>query len=158
MNEDNLINCWDIIDEEVTDLLKEFKNLMSDEKNVEKATDYLFNSLLDESILGVVFEVHHAEKTGLYEAIKGVPEDDKDFIMLDASDNDIFGIDHNNKLGKCTTTCPNCNRQVAAARFAQHLEKCMSKCLFIFNFYIYFITIFRTKIYLPCKNLFSIIL
>lgn len=47
-----------------TELLDELKNYMRDPKNVETATDYLYKSLIDETILGVVFEIHHEQKTG----------------------------------------------------------------------------------------------
>lgn len=57
------------------ELLAEFKECMSDAANVEEAADYLYNSLLDEAIIGSVYEVHYYNKTGLDAALEGEPED-----------------------------------------------------------------------------------
>lgn len=58
-----------------TELLAEFKRYMCDPANVERATNYLYNSLVDETIMGVVFELHYLHKTGLDVALEGEPED-----------------------------------------------------------------------------------
>lgn len=58
-----------------TELLAEFKRYMCDPTNVERATNYLYNSLVDETIMGVVFELHYLHKTGLDVALEGEPED-----------------------------------------------------------------------------------
>lgn len=58
-----------------TELLTEFKRCMRDPINVERATNYLYNSLVDETIMGVVFELHYLHKTGLDVALEGEPED-----------------------------------------------------------------------------------
>lgn len=57
------------------ELLAEFKKYMSSSDNVEKATNYLYNTLLDEAIIGCVFEFHYLAKTGVGEALEGIPED-----------------------------------------------------------------------------------
>lgn len=56
--------------ESETELLNEFKNYMRDPKNVENATDYLYKSLVDETVLGIVFEIHHEIKTGNSQIIR----------------------------------------------------------------------------------------
>lgn len=109
-----------------TELLTEFNEYMRDTSNIEIAANYLFDSLLDDIILGIVFEVHHAIKTGTSEAIDGKPEDTKPFSMADLPDLDVFGTGGNPKKA-IDCTCPNCDRLVAASRFAPHLEKCMGK-------------------------------
>lgn len=109
-----------------TELLTEFRNYMSDPDTREKAANYLLNSLIDESILGIVFEVHHANKNGsvaAWKALEGQPEDPKSFTIVDMPDMDVFGSTNSKKAIDCS--CPNCNRIVAASRFAPHLEKCM---------------------------------
>lgn len=58
-----------------TELLAEFKRYVCDPTNVERATNYLYNSLVDETIMGVVFELHYLNKTGLDVALEGEPED-----------------------------------------------------------------------------------
>lgn len=57
------------------ELLAAFKQYMCDPLNIERATTYLYNSLVDECIMGVVFELHYLHKTGLDVAIEGEPED-----------------------------------------------------------------------------------
>ncbi|XP_055543170.1 SAGA-associated factor 11 homolog [Wyeomyia smithii] len=106
-----------------TELVSEFRSYMSDPDLREKAAIYLLESLIDESIVGVVFEVHHAFKTGSCEAIEGQPEDCKPYTIVDSPDTDVFGSSISKKAIDCN--CPNCNRIVAASRFAPHLEKCM---------------------------------
>ncbi|CAD7085208.1 unnamed protein product [Hermetia illucens] len=105
------------------ELLSEFCKHMSDPKNVDIAANYLYQSLLDESILGVVFEVHHLIKSGMLDALEGEPEDSKEFAIVDLPDLDVFGSTVGKKAIDCT--CPNCDRLVSTSRFAPHLEKCM---------------------------------
>ncbi|XP_031616421.1 SAGA-associated factor 11 homolog [Contarinia nasturtii] len=106
-----------------TELLADFKKHMCDPANLERATNYLYNSLVDETIMGVVFELHYLHKTGLDVAIEGEPEDPTKFSIVDMPDMDVFGSTNTKKAVDCT--CPNCDRPVASSRFAPHLEKCM---------------------------------
>lgn len=62
------------------ELLAEFKNYMSNPENVEKATNYLYNALVDEAILGCVFEFHYLAKTRMGEALEGLPEDTQMYV------------------------------------------------------------------------------
>lgn len=64
-----------------TDLLAEFKRYMCDSTNLERATNYLYNSLVDETIMGVVFELHYLHKTGLDVALEGEPEDPTVYVL-----------------------------------------------------------------------------
>uniref|UniRef100_A0A2M4AZU5 SAGA-associated factor 11 homolog n=2 Tax=Anopheles triannulatus TaxID=58253 RepID=A0A2M4AZU5_9DIPT len=105
------------------ELIREFRRFMSDPETREKAANYLYESLVDETVLGVVYEVHHAYKTGSGAAVDGVPEDSKPYTIVDLPDMDVFGSSYTKKGIECI--CPNCNRPVAAGRFAPHLEKCM---------------------------------
>lgn len=57
------------------ELLADFKRYMCDPSNVERATNYLYNSLVEETIMGVVFELHYLHKTGLDVALEGEAED-----------------------------------------------------------------------------------
>lgn len=123
------------------ELLTEFREYMKDPNNVEDAAQYLFDSLVDETILGIVFEVHHAFKTGTSDALDGEAEDMKQFSIVDLPDVDLFGGQNVKKAMDCT--CPNCDRLVAASRFAPHLEKCMGMIILLtfifvsgFNFFV----------------------
>lgn len=117
------------------ELLTEFKNLMQDPANLETATNYLYQSLLDEAILGVAFEVHYAHKTKISEAIEGLPEDTRGFNIVDRPNIDVFGSSTAKITMYCT--CPICDRSVEAGRFAPHLEKCMGKYLILWTQYLY---------------------
>lgn len=112
----------------VDELLTEYRSYMKDPKNVDAGANYLLNSLIDETILGVVFEVHYACKSGVAVAVDGKPEDTKAFTITDAPDLDVFGASTTAKK-TIDCVCPNCDRLVAASRFAPHLEKCMGKVL-----------------------------
>lgn len=57
------------------ELLSEFKEYMCDPANIERATNYLYNALVEETVIGVAFELHYLHKTGLDVAIEGEPED-----------------------------------------------------------------------------------
>uniref|UniRef100_A0A182QGN2 SAGA-associated factor 11 homolog n=1 Tax=Anopheles farauti TaxID=69004 RepID=A0A182QGN2_9DIPT len=105
------------------ELIREFRRFMSDPETREKAANYLYESLVDETILGIAYEVHHAFKTGSGAAVEGEPEDSKPYTIVDQPDTDVFGSSNTKKAIDCH--CPNCNRIVAASRFAPHLEKCM---------------------------------
>lgn len=105
------------------ELIAEFRKCMRDPAQKEAAINYLYESVLDETILGVVFEVHFALKTGIMMALEGEPEDSKPFSIVNQPDIDVFGANSNKIAMDCT--CPKCERAVAASRFAPHLEKCM---------------------------------
>ncbi|XP_075160385.1 SAGA associated factor 11kDa [Haematobia irritans] len=106
-------------------ILKSYRELVKDPKNLEEAANYLYQSLLDDAVLGVFLEIHHLRKTGNLTALEGVNENESDssFRIVDMPNFDIFGISTAKKPVDCT--CPNCDRPVSAARFAPHLEKCM---------------------------------
>lgn len=106
-------------------ILKSYREIVKDPKSLDEAANYLYQSLLDDAIVGVFIEIHHLRKTGNLAAIDGVPDDDAEtsFRIVDMPNFDIFGISTAKKPMDCT--CPNCDRPVSAARFAPHLEKCM---------------------------------
>ena len=111
-----------------TELLNEFYKCMRDPSNLETATNYLYNSLLDETILGIAFELHHSMKTGLLDEIEGEPQDTKTYRIVDLPGTDVFGscISKIANLIQCCK-CPICERSVSALKFASHLEKCLGK-------------------------------
>lgn len=122
MEEEELTIHTEFEDEE--ELITQFNELMTDPENLETAANYLYESLLDEAILGSVFEVHNLIKTGLMKALEGEPEDPTQFLLVNAPDVDVFGSSKSAKINM-DCTCPKCEKLVATARFAPHLEKCM---------------------------------
>jgi SAGA-associated factor 11 len=110
------------------ELINQFNTYMKDPKNVEEGTNYLYDSLVDEVILGLVFEMHHAIKSGSAALVlekSSNHQDTAQYTIVDAPDVDVFGSSNTKKAIDCT--CPNCDRLVACSRFAPHLEKCMGK-------------------------------
>ncbi|XP_067009919.1 ataxin-7-like protein 3 [Anabrus simplex] len=97
-----------------------------DDANVESDTvvEELYNTLLDEIILGVIFEVHRSAKIGLINAEDGPhTHDSNHFELVESPDVDIFGQQPIKKPHECV--CPSCKRNLGAMKFAPHLEKCM---------------------------------
>ncbi|CAK8676647.1 uncharacterized protein LOC143445179 [Clavelina lepadiformis] len=88
--------------------------------------DHFLNEFLNEAILGVSYEVHRSlTKRTLFLDENGSDEDDTKYKIVVENGLDIFGqaIGGSKKHVECL--CPNCNRNMAASRFAPHLEKCM---------------------------------
>lgn len=61
--------------------------------------------------------------SGVADAVEGEIEDNDKFQLIDLPNVDVFGTANVKKAFECS--CPNCDRLVAANRFAPHLEKCM---------------------------------
>ncbi|EDV98024.1 SAGA-associated factor 11 homolog 1 [Drosophila grimshawi] len=102
-----------------------FRELIKEPKELDEASNYLYQALLDDVVAGIFIETHHLRKTGNLAALDGVGEENLEsaFHICEMPNLDIFGISTAKKQMDCT--CPNCDRLVAAARFAPHLEKCM---------------------------------
>ncbi|ROT69130.1 putative SAGA-associated factor 11-like [Penaeus vannamei] len=90
---------------------------------LEAAAQSVSQELLDDAILNVVFEVHQSVKTGLMMLEVGSVEEEQKFLQVNAEGLDVFGQAPIKKQHECI--CPNCSRNLAASRFAPHLEKCM---------------------------------
>lgn len=102
-----------------------FRELIKEPKGLDEAANYLYQTLLDDAVAGIFIETHHLRKTGNLAALDGVGEENAEssYRICEMPNLDIFGISTAKKPMDCT--CPNCDRLVAAARFAPHLEKCM---------------------------------
>ncbi|MCL4128578.1 UNVERIFIED_CONTAM: hypothetical protein GTU68_063270 [Idotea baltica] len=90
---------------------------------IEAAAKAICDELLDDAILNITFEVHRSMKRGLLSLEAGLPEDESRFYQVNAEGLDVFGQAPVKKQHECV--CPNCSRNLAASRFAPHLEKCM---------------------------------
>ena len=105
----------------------------------------VFDELVDDAILGLAFEVHRSVKTGAY-LLGEIDETDINSKTSSGTNTsiaqesqighnsyalDVFGQTVSNTSGvpplkkQCECVCPNCQRNLAASRFAPHLEKCM---------------------------------
>lgn len=97
-----------------------------DDKEEKELKEFVYDELLDEVILGLVFEIHRSVKIGTFFLADTDPEGQKQYQIVDEKGLDVFGqppIKNNLKMFDCV--CPNCQRNLAASRFAPHLEKCM---------------------------------
>ena len=106
--------------------------------DVENVSKQIFDEIVDELVLGVAFDVHRSVKTGLFAILETEsPTKLKSAMEIDSNLNQTnlgmdvfgqvittqFGVPPLKKQPECT--CPNCQRNLAASRFAPHLEKCM---------------------------------
>ncbi|XP_034949507.1 ataxin-7-like protein 3 [Chelonus insularis] len=111
-----------VTEERIQELDRTFLDFMSKAENLEAATKEIYEDLLDEVLMGFVFDVHRTIKTGSSDVEEGIP-DDESYTIVDTPGLDVFGQHPVKKSQECN--CPNCDRGVAACRFATHLEKCM---------------------------------
>ena len=121
--------------------------LNSDVENVSKQ---IFDECLDEIVLGVAFDIHRSVKTGLFAVIEPESPNKKGTPMEVGNSGyatDVFGqvittmvgVPALKKQPECR--CPQCDRNLAASRFAPHLEKCMgmgrnSRLVFLSSYYL----------------------
>ncbi|CAB4014182.1 ataxin-7 3, partial [Paramuricea clavata] len=85
-------------------------------------TDVL-NEMIDELSLGLCFEVHRNIKIGFHELQEKAETVPGELKIVDQLGLDVFGYGPGKRPMECI--CPNCGRNMAASRFAPHLEKCM---------------------------------
>ena len=94
-----------------------------------RASEDIFNQMLDEIVLGICFDIHKSIRTGCYSAMQLTAEESPP--MSAAGHVDVFGLAVTTITGLPSLKtvpqieCPNCSRTLAASRFAPHLEKCM---------------------------------
>ncbi|GAA6104158.1 ataxin-7-like protein 3 isoform X1 [Tachysurus ichikawai] len=95
-----------------------------DNTKLEALAHDIYSDLVEDACLGLCFEVHRAVKQGYFFLDETDQESMKDFEIVDQPGVDIFGQVYNQWKNK-ECVCPNCNRSIAASRFAPHLEKCL---------------------------------
>ncbi|CAH0382625.1 unnamed protein product [Bemisia tabaci] len=89
-------------------------------ETADNVSKYVYDNLLDESILECIFEIHHNASLGKYS-----PENDEPLLTESTPDMTVTSAaQHLKKAVKCV--CPNCNRgRILPSKFAPHLECCM---------------------------------
>ncbi|XP_055371613.1 SAGA-associated factor 11 homolog [Condylostylus longicornis] len=108
------------------ELLKEFKQFLTvHPTSKDTAANYLYHSLVDDMILGLVLEVHHAWRLGLLD--DALEEQSKNCAPYSGENSSIFNVFDRNPPTKKSTECicSHCGRTVAASTFATHLQRCM---------------------------------
>lgn len=97
-------------------------NAPTSSKVLDEQSMSIFEELVDDVILGACFEVHRSVKLGIF-FLDEATDDEKKYEIVDEVGLDVFGQVPLKKQFECV--CPNCQRNLAASRFAPHLEKCM---------------------------------
>ena len=103
----------------------QFLKYMESLDNAEVSAQEVYESLVDEIILGIIFDVHHAAKAGVLEYDDEVSNEDEAF-SIDGLDIGVEVFGHKSAK-KEFCTCPICNRSLGVGRFTKHLEKCFQK-------------------------------
>nr|XP_011424902.1 ataxin-7-like protein 3 isoform X2 [Crassostrea gigas] len=99
-----------------------FSHLNGDLDHETLVSDVMYE-LIDDVTLGLCFEVHRACKNGTLFLGDTDPKSQREHELVDRAGVDVFGHVPTKKQFECV--CPNCQRNLAASRFAPHLEKCM---------------------------------
>lgn len=120
---------------------------------LDEVIDEIYREFCDDLIYGIVLQIHRASKLGyLFYLQPETTTDDSKFQIFE--ENDVIGVfshlnsesnfsskgqagrsgnsststnnnNNHNMINKFECVCPSCDRNVAAIRFAPHLEKCM---------------------------------
>ncbi|XP_050407061.1 ataxin-7-like protein 3 isoform X2 [Patella vulgata] len=106
-----------------SDMIESDLLFMEEDVELELAMDDIMNELIDEVSLGLCFEIHRASKIGTLFISDTDPKSSKELEVVEKPGLDVFGQAPTKKQFECI--CPNCQRHLAASRFAPHLEKCM---------------------------------
>lgn len=70
-----------VTEERIQELNRRFLDFMSKAENVETATKEIYEDLLDEVLMGFVFDVHRTTKTGSSDIEEGIPDDESYAIV-----------------------------------------------------------------------------
>lgn len=70
-----------VTEERIQELNRRFLEYMSKPENVETATKEIYEDLLDEVLMGFVFDVHRTTKTGSSDVEEGIPDDESYAIV-----------------------------------------------------------------------------
>ena len=103
--------------------------LRKDQNFACRASEDIFNQMVDEIVLGLCFDLHKTIRVGSYSLLQLPPEENPPMSV--AGHVDVFGLAVTTITGLPSLKtvpqieCPNCSRTLAASRFAPHLEKCM---------------------------------
>lgn len=106
---------YDMDERKFSDLEKDFKTICSNPRELEETSERIFDVLLDEITLELIFESHRSAKIGT----------DQDENKVHDEDNQISSTTDEKQKKSLDCICSNCKRLVSASRFAPHLEKCM---------------------------------
>lgn len=70
-----------VTEDRIEDLNRRFLEFMGKKENVDSATKEIYEDLLDEVLMGFVFDVHRMMKTGSSDIEEGIPDDESYAIV-----------------------------------------------------------------------------
>lgn len=70
-----------VTEEKIQELNIKFLEFTSKPENVDDATKEIYEDLLDEVMMGFVFDIHRTTKTGSSDVEEGIPDDDSYTIV-----------------------------------------------------------------------------
>ena len=70
-----------VTEEKIQELNTRFLEFMNKKENVEAATTEFYEDLLDEVLMGFVFDVHRTIKSGSSDVEEGIP-DDESYVII----------------------------------------------------------------------------
>lgn len=70
-----------VTEEKIQELNSKFLEFMSKKEHVEAATAELYEDLLDEVLMGFVFDVHRTTKSGSSDVEEGIP-DEESYVII----------------------------------------------------------------------------
>lgn len=70
-----------VTEERIEELNARFLEFMSNSENIEIAVKEIYEDLLDEVLMGFVFDVHRMMKTGSSDVEEGIPDDESYAIV-----------------------------------------------------------------------------
>ncbi|KAI9140972.1 hypothetical protein BKA69DRAFT_1077547 [Paraphysoderma sedebokerense] len=85
--------------------------------------EILFNNLLEECLLDVIFQEHRKAKLSS-QVCQVCSTRCRTYVLSESKD--IFGNDITSQSDPEKIECPKCSRQLLYPRFASHLEKCLN--------------------------------
>ena len=100
------------------------------EETLNREIETIYECTFDEIIFGFALQIHRSAKLGFlfyFDSSDEANDTAADNSEHTVEEEDIFAYNttSRNNLSKYECKCPNCNRNIAAIRFAPHLEKCM---------------------------------
>nr|CAB3224752.1 SAGA-associated factor 11 homolog [Phallusia mammillata] len=87
--------------------------------------DHFLNEMIEEAVLGIAYEAHRSLTRGTLFLDENQSDDEEKYKIVTEKGLDIFGQPLCGSKKNVECLCPNCKRNMAASRFAPHLEKCM---------------------------------
>lgn len=75
-------------EEKIEELNKKFLDFMSKSENLDSTIKEIYDDLLDEVLMGFVFDVHRTTKTGSSDVEEGIPDDESYAIVGEQNHND----------------------------------------------------------------------